>query len=121
MNQKKNTINKISKQANASASQKNVYKEGSCQNPNNKNVFKFSNSLNYNSYSDLVDGLLSDKSLSINRNHKFYNINNNKSRNNIRKKNKTNNSNDDTLREDDDDEEEEDDEDEEDDDEDEEE
>ncbi|ETB57492.1 hypothetical protein YYC_04378 [Plasmodium yoelii 17X] len=111
MNQKKNPINKISKQANVSASQKNGYKEGNYQTPNNKNVFKFSNSLNYNSYSDLVDGLLSDKSLSINRNHKFYNINNNKSRNNIRKKNKTNNSNDDTVRDEDDDEEEEDDED----------
>ncbi|WBY57165.1 hypothetical protein Py17XNL_000900109 [Plasmodium yoelii yoelii] len=111
MNQKKNSINKISKQANVSASQKNGYKEGNYQTPNNKNVFKFSNSLNYNSYSDLVDGLLSDKSLSINRNHKFYNINNNKSRNNIRKKNKTNNSNDDTVRDEDDDEEEEDDED----------
>ncbi|SCM08794.1 conserved Plasmodium protein, unknown function [Plasmodium chabaudi adami] len=113
MNQKKNPINKISKQANVNASSKNGYKESNYQTPSNKNVFKFSNSLNYNSYSDLVDGLLSDKSLSINRNHKFYNINNNKSRNNIRKKNKTNNSNDDTVRDEDDDEEDDDDDDEE--------
>ncbi|CAD2092200.1 conserved Plasmodium protein, unknown function [Plasmodium vinckei brucechwatti] len=76
MNQKKSPINKISKQANTNASSKNGYKESNYQTPSNKNVFKFSNSLNYNSYSDLVDGLLSDKSLSQNGLSKFKYFNN---------------------------------------------